>query len=196
MQKTYTKDSVITDFPVGVAGVATVLRTLGADITKGAMEETPQRHLSGLLELTWGMRVPEDVFLKSLATEFDVGYDEMIVVKKIDIVSLCEHHMLPILGRVKIGYIPSSDKVLGLSKLARLAKYYAARPQTQERLTYQIAQGLEKLIPVKGVAVKIKAAHLCMSIRGVKSPNARTVTKTLRGAFMENAATRAEFLGS
>ena len=196
MQSVYTKHSVLDDFPEGVDAAAEILFNLGADTSHGEMEETPQRYLSGLLELTWGLRVPEEEFLKTLPTQFDVGFDEMIIVKDIDLTSLCAHHMLPILGTAKVGYIAAENKVLGLSKLARLVQFYAARPQTQERLTYQIAEGLSKIIPVKGVAVSIEAKHLCMSIRGVKSPNSVTVTRRLTGAFRESQATRAEFIAT
>jgi GTP cyclohydrolase I len=128
-----------------------------------------------------------------LSTVFDEGHDEMVLVRDINLVSLCEHHLLPFYGRAHVGYIPNTQgQITGLSKLARLVDLFARRPQVQERLTTQIAEALETALEPRGVIVVIEAEHLCMSIRGVQKPGAKTITSAVRGQFRASAATRGE----
>ena len=154
-----------------------------------ACTTTPARVARAYAELTAGMRMrPEDV----LTTTFDIGHDEMVLVRDIELWSMCEHHLVPFTGVAHVGYIPAeSGKITGLSKLARLVDLYAKRPQVQERLTTQIADALMQLLDARGVIVVIEAEHLCMTMRGVKKAGARTITSAVRGQ-MHNAATRAE----
>jgi GTP cyclohydrolase IA len=133
-------------------------------------------------------RSAEDV----LTTTFDIGHDEMIMVRDIELWSMCEHHLVPFTGVAHIGYIPGPDgRITGLSKLARLVDVYARRPQVQERLTTQVADSLMQILEARGAIVVIEAEHLCMTMRGVHKPGAKTITSAVRGA-MHNAATRAE----
>jgi GTP cyclohydrolase I len=140
-------------------------------------------------EITSGLRMaPEDV----LTTTFDLGHDEMVLVRDIELWSMCEHHLVPFTGVAHVGYIPAeSGKITGLSKLARLVDVYARRPQVQERLTTQIADALMEILEARGVIVVIEAEHLCMTMRGVKKAGARTITSAVRG-IMHRAATRSE----
>jgi GTP cyclohydrolase I len=124
---------------------------------------------------------------------FNVSYDEMVIVRDIEFYSLCEHHMLPIMGRAHVAYIPDG-KVLGLSKIPRIVDMYARRLQVQERMTRQIADFLSELLEPKGVAVVVEALHLCMSMRGIKKQDARMTTSAMHGGFRTNVATRQEFL--
>ncbi|MDQ1286766.1 MAG: cyclohydrolase [Actinomycetota bacterium] len=131
---------------------------------------------------------PEEV----LTTTFDLGHDEMVLVKDIEVFSCCEHHLVPFHGQAHVGYIPSRNgRITGLSKLARLVDVYARRPQVQERLTTQVADALVDLLSPRGVIVVMECEHLCMSMRGVRKPGARTMTSAVRGA-LRNPATRAE----
>ena len=140
-------------------------------------------------ELTAGLRQsPQDV----LTTTFDLGHDEMVLVRDIELWSMCEHHLVPFTGVAHVGYIPAeSGKITGLSKLARLVDVYAKRPQVQERLTTQVADALMELLDARGVIVVIEAEHLCMTMRGVRKAGARTITSAVRG-IMHQAATRSE----
>ena len=140
-------------------------------------------------ELTAGLRMaPEDV----LSTTFDIGHDEMVLVRDIELWSMCEHHLVPFTGVAHVGYIPAeSGKITGLSKLARLVDVYAKRPQVQERLTTQVADALMRILEARGVIVVIEAEHLCMTMRGVRKAGARTITSAVRGQ-MHHAATRSE----
>ena len=132
---------------------------------------------------------PEDV----LATTFDLGHDELVLVRDIELWSMCEHHLVPFTGVAHVGYIPSrSGKITGLSKLARLVDVYAKRPQVQERLTTQVADALMRVLEPRGVIVVIEAEHLCMTMRGVRKAGARTITSAVRGTMRSNATTRAE----
>jgi GTP cyclohydrolase I len=127
---------------------------------------------------------------------FDVGHDEMIMVRDIDVESLCEHHLLPFAGKAHVAYVPNEDgRITGLSKLARLVDVLAKRPQVQERLTTQIADVLERTLKPRGVFVVIEAEHLCMSMRGVKKPGSVTVTSSVRGVFRSDPRTRSEAMG-
>ncbi len=134
---------------------------------------------------------PEDV----LTTVFDANHDEMIIVKDIEVYSTCEHHLVPFHGVAHVGYIPNvKGEITGLSKIARLVDLFAKRPQVQERLTAQIADAMVEILEPRGVIVVVECEHLCMSMRGVRKPGARTVTSAVRGAFRESDRTRAEAL--
>jgi GTP cyclohydrolase I len=171
------------------AAVRELLIAIGEDPEREGLHETPARVARAYAELTAGLRMePEDV----LTTTFDLGHDEMILVRDIELWSMCEHHLVPFTGVAHVGYIPSeSGKITGLSKLARLVDLYAKRPQVQERLTTQIADSLVEILEARGVIVVIEAEHLCMTMRGVKKAGARTITSAVRG-IMHNAATRSE----
>ena len=150
---------------------------------------TPHRVARAYAELTGGLRqTPEEV----LTTTFDIGHDEMVLVRDIELWSMCEHHLVPFTGVAHVGYIPNeSGKITGLSKLARLVDVFAKRPQVQERLTTQVADALVELLEPRGVIVVIEAEHLCMTMRGVRKAGARTITSAVRG-IMHKPATRAE----
>ncbi|MFF4208493.1 GTP cyclohydrolase I FolE [Streptomyces sp. NPDC001796] len=169
--------------------VRELLIAVGEDPDREGLRETPGRVARAYRELLAGLRQePEDV----LTTTFDLGHDEMVLVKDIEIVSLCEHHLLPFHGVAHIGYIPAeSGKITGLSKLARLVEVFARRPQVQERLTTQIADSLMRILEARGAIVVIEAEHMCMSVRGIRKPGAKTTTSAVRGQ-LRDATTRAE----
>ena len=171
------------------AAVREILEAIGEDPQRDGLLKTPARVAKSYVELASGMRQdPAEI----LSTTFDLGHEELIVVRDIEVHSLCEHHMLPFHGVAHIGYIPGEDgRITGLSKLARLVDMYAKRLQVQERLTSQIADAMTEVLNPSGVLVVIEAEHLCMSMRGVRKPGARTVTSAVRGQ-MRAAATRAE----
>jgi GTP cyclohydrolase I len=183
--------SVVPDFdvPRAEAAVRELLLAVGEDPDRDGLLETPARVARAYAELLGGMRQSaEDV----LTTTFDIGHDEMILVRDIELWSMCEHHLVPFTGVAHIGYIPGPDgRITGLSKLARLVDVYAKRPQVQERLTTQVADSLMEILQARGAIVVIEAEHLCMTMRGVHKPGAKTITSAVRGA-MHNAATRAE----
>lgn len=167
-----------------------ILRRFDEDPTRDGLERTPERMEKALEFLTKGYREnPTEILRGAL---FDVDYDEMVIVKGIEMYSLCEHHMLPFFGRVHIAYIPKG-KVIGLSKMARLVEVFSRRLQVQERLTQQIADAIQEAIAPQGVGVVIEARHLCMMMRGVEKQNSSTVTSAMVGVF-QNHQTRAEFL--
>ncbi|MFF4755147.1 GTP cyclohydrolase I FolE [Streptomyces sp. NPDC002514] len=169
--------------------VRELLIAVGEDPDREGLTETPARVARAYRELLAGLRQePEDV----LTTTFDLGHDEMVLVKDIEIVSLCEHHLLPFHGVAHVGYIPAeTGKITGLSKLARLVEVFARRLQVQERLTTQIADSLVRILEARGVIVVIEAEHMCMSVRGIRKPGARTTTSAVRGQ-LRDATTRAE----
>jgi GTP cyclohydrolase I len=171
------------------AAVRELLIAIGEDPQREGLLETPARVARAYAELTAGLRArPEDV----LTTTFDLGHDEMVLVRDIELWSMCEHHLVPFTGVAHVGYIPSeTGKITGLSKLARLVDVYAKRPQVQERLTTQVADALMQILEARGVIVVIEAEHLCMTMRGIKKAGARTITSAIRGS-MHNAATRQE----
>jgi GTP cyclohydrolase I len=171
------------------AAVRELLIAVGEDPDREGLRETPGRVARAYEELLSGMRVAaEDV----LTTTFDIGHDEMVLVRDIELWSMCEHHLVPFTGVAHIGYIPNEDgRITGLSKLARLVDAYAKRPQVQERLTTQIADSLMKILDARGAIVVIEAEHLCMTMRGVKKPGSKTITSAVRG-IMHAPATRAE----
>ncbi|MET9733557.1 GTP cyclohydrolase I FolE [Streptomyces sp. NPDC006458] len=169
--------------------VRELLIAVGEDPDREGLKETPGRVARAYRELLAGLRQePEDV----LTTTFDLGHDEMVLVKDIEIVSLCEHHLLPFHGVAHVGYIPAeTGKITGLSKLARLVEVFARRPQVQERLTTQIADSLMRILEARGAIVVIEAEHMCMSVRGIRKPGAKTTTSAVRGQ-LRDATTRAE----
>lgn len=167
--------------------VRELLLALGEDPDREGLVDTPARVARAMKENFSGLwQAPEDV----LTTTFDIGHEELVIVRDIEVFSHCEHHLTPFHGVAHIGYIPSG-KITGLSKLARLVDVYAKRPQVQERLTTQIADALVEILNPLGVIVIIDCEHLCMSMRGVKKSQARTTTSAVRGALL-NPATRAE----
>src|SRR5690348_16487162 len=168
-----------------------LLVLLGEDPTREGLRRTPERFEKALRFLTSGYRQDADTILNGAT--FTVCYDEMVVVKDIELYSLCEHHLLPFFGRCHVAYIPKK-KVLGLSKIARLVNMYARRLQIQERLTNQIARAIEEKLNPEGVGVIIEARHLCMVMRGVEKQQSSAVTSAMLGAFRENKQTRDEFL--
>jgi GTP cyclohydrolase I len=171
------------------AAIRELLHAIGEDPSREGLRDTPARVARAYAELTAGLRQsPEDV----LTTTFDIGHDEMVLVRDIELWSMCEHHLVPFTGVAHVGYIPAeSGKITGLSKLARLVDLYAKRPQVQERLTTQVADAMMDLLEARGVIVVIEAEHLCMTMRGVRKAGARTITSAVRG-IMHNAATRSE----
>jgi GTP cyclohydrolase I len=167
-----------------------IIRRYDGDPTREGLEKTPERVGKSMDFLTKGYREdPKEVLHGAL---FDVDYDEMVIVKDIEMYSLCEHHMLPFFGKVHVAYIPDG-KVIGLSKAPRLVEVYARRLQVQERLTRQIAEAVQDAIHPQGVGVVIEARHLCMMMRGVEKQNSSTVTSAMLGVFQKQN-TRAEFL--
>ena len=171
--------------------VRTILRALGEDPDREGLARTPERVAKALAFLTYGYRSD----LKAVINEalFTQDTSSMVIVKDIEVYSMCEHHMLPFFGRCHIGYIPDG-KVFGVSKLARLVDMYARRLQLQERLTEQISQVVMAEVGAKGVGVMIEAKHLCMMMRGVEKQNSTMVTSSVLGVFRDNLATREEFL--
>lgn len=169
--------------------VTELLHAIGEDPTREGLRDTPKRVARALQENFQGLyQDPKDV----LTTTFDIGHDELVIVKDIEVYSHCEHHLTPFHGVAHIGYIPGpSGKVTGLSKLARLVDLYSRRPQVQERLTTQIADAMVEILQPGGVIVIIDCEHLCMSMRGVRKSEARTVTSAVRG-MLRDPATRAE----
>jgi GTP cyclohydrolase I len=169
--------------------VRELLLAIGEDPDREGLLETPARVARAYQEMTSGMRVTAE---EVLTTTFDLGHDEMILVKDIELWSMCEHHLVPFTGNAHVGYIPNENgRITGLSKLARLVDVYARRPQVQERLTTQIADSLMEILEARGCIVVIEAEHLCMTMRGVRKPGSKTVTSAVRGV-MHNAATRSE----
>lgn len=168
-----------------------VLRDLGEDPERDGLRDTPARYARALLDMTSGLGEDPSVHLRTFDSD---GYDEIVVVRDIPVRSLCEHHLLPFIGVAHVAYLPD-NRIVGLSKLARLVDGFARRPQVQERLTMQVARTLaESPVAPKGVAVVIDAEHLCMTMRGVKAPGARTLTSVMLGRFREHAPARAEVL--
>ncbi len=170
--------------------VREILEAVGEDPDREGLLRTPQRVAEMYEEVFAGLA---DDPADHLAVTFAADHDEMIMVKDIPLYSMCEHHLVPFLGRAHVAYIPNANgRITGLSKLARLVESYARRPQVQERLTSQIADEIDEKLAPRGVLVVIEAEHLCMSMRGVQKPGATTVTSAVRGLFRDKAATRAE----
>ena len=170
--------------------VRDILLAIGEDPERDGLRDTPARVSRAFAEQFSGLgQRAEDV----LTTVFDANHDELVLVRDIEVYSTCEHHLVPFFGAAHIGYIPNEKgQITGLSKLARLVDVYARRPQVQERMTTQIADGLMNVLEPRGVLVVIEAEHLCMSMRGVRKPGARTVTSAVRGIIRESQSTRME----
>ncbi|POR33793.1 Uncharacterized protein TPAR_06012 [Tolypocladium paradoxum] len=171
--------------------VRTLLECVGEDPDREGLLDTPSRYAKALLEFTSGYQVNvEDIVNNAL---FHEGHSEMIIVKDIEIHSLCEHHLVPFVGKMHIGYIPS-DTVIGLSKLPRIAEMYARRLQIQERLTKEVAHAIMEILKPQGVAVVMESSHLCMVMRGVRQTSTSTITSCVLGCFERKSKTRNEFL--
>lgn len=171
--------------------VEQLLKELGEDAFREGLERTPDRVEKALRYLTSGYRMKvEDILNGALFVE---EYDEMVVVKDIDVFSLCEHHLIPFFGKCHVAYMPRK-KIVGLSKIPRLVEMYSRRLQVQERLTTQIANTLNEVLQPRGVAVVMEAVHLCMVMRGVEKQNSKAVTSAMLGAFRDRPETRAEFM--
>ena len=178
------------DLPRIERAVREILAAVGEDPDREGLLETPARVARMYAELFSGLRSDPRVHLQKFFTE---KYDEMVLIRNIDFTSMCEHHMLPFIGKAHIGYVPNG-KVVGLSKLARVVEGFSKRPQVQERMTEQIADLLIEELQVKGVAVVIEAHHSCMSIRGVRKPGSVCVTSAMKGLFRSNISSRAEVM--
>ena len=168
-----------------------ILKTVGEDVDREGLLKTPKRAAKAMAFLTQGYGVDPVTLIEG--AKFTEDYKQMIVVKDIEFYSLCEHHILPFFGKVHIAYFPKKN-ITGLSKLVRVVEAYARRLQVQERLTVQIHDCIKKALAPAGVAVVIEASHLCMQMRGVESPNSKTITSEYSGTFMENYKVREEFL--
>lgn len=186
-------DTPGTDRTTAEAGIRALLRLMGEDPARPGLAVTPARVVDAYLEMT---DRPGQV-AQLLARQFDDGPKdgEMVTVRGVEFVSICEHHLLPFTGTATVAYIPAGERIVGLSKLPRLVHHLARRPQVQERLTGQVTAALDEHLDTKGAACRIEATHMCMSLRGVRAAGAAMVTTSLTGRFLENDATRAEFLG-
>jgi GTP cyclohydrolase I len=171
--------------------VREVLRRVGEDPSREGLQPTPARVAESLTALTEGYRLDAKAVLEGAVYEHEA--DEMVVIRDIELYSLCEHHLLPFFGRAHVAYLPAG-RIVGLSKVARVVDVYARRLQVQERLTMEIAGAIEQALRPRGVGVVIEAAHLCMMMRGVAKQNSKTVTSCMLGGFRRDARTRQEFL--
>ncbi len=172
------------------AAVRELLDALGEDVERDGLKDTPARVARMYAEVFSGLHAEPDDLLLPI---FDEQHDELIIVKDIPLASFCEHHLIPWTGTAAVGYLPGADgRITGLSKLARLVDLYARRPSVQERLTAQVADALVDRLDPSGVIVVVEAEHMCMTVRGVHKPGARTVTSAVRGSLQRSAATRAE----
>lgn len=176
--------------PAAVAkAVRDLLAAIGEDPDREGLRDTPDRVARSYAEMFGGLHLTAE---EVLTTTFDIGHEELVLVKDIELYSTCEHHLLPFFGVAHVGYLPSTNgRITGLSKLARLVDVYARRPQVQERLTSQVAESLMRILEPQGAIVVVEAEHMCMSVRGVAKPGAKTVTSAVRGSML-NPATRAE----
>ncbi len=190
----FTKDTLESSgIDVGVAqkAVCELLVALGENPEREGLRRTPERVARMYAELLSGYKADPGAIVNDAL--FQVKYDEMVIVRDIEFYSMCEHHMLPFIGRAHVAYIPNG-KVLGLSKIPRIVDMFSRRLQVQERMTRQIADSIHDLLDPQGVAVVVEALHLCMMMRGVRKHNARMTTSAMHGAFRTNPATRQEFL--
>jgi GTP cyclohydrolase IA len=170
--------------------VREILEAIGEDPDRDGLERTPERVANMYAEIFSGIKDSPD---RHLAVTFEAGHDEMVMVKDIPLYSVCEHHLVPFIGKAHVAYIPGEDgRITGLSKLARLVDSLSKRPQVQERLTTQIADEIDNSLQPRGVLVVLEAEHLCMSMRGVRKPGSLTVTSAVRGQFRDSVATRTE----
>jgi GTP cyclohydrolase I len=172
-------------------GVRLILEGIGEDPDRAGLKDTPERVARMYEEIFSGLKTPTEELLKVIEGE---SHDEIVLLKDIPFYSVCEHHLLPFIGKAHVAYIPSGGKIVGLSELAKSVEVIAKRPQVQERLTTQLADLIIDRIKPKGAMVIIDAEHLCMSMRGVKKPGARTVTSAVRGIFRTKQTTREELL--
>ncbi len=172
-------------------GMRLILEGIGEDPDRPGLVETPERYARMCQEIFGGLEEDPAPLMKAVPGE---SHDEMVIMKKLPLYSVCEHHLLPFIGEACIAYIPDQGKIVGLSKLARVLEILSKRPQIQERLTTQIADLVNKTLKPMGVMVVIEAEHLCMSMRGVKRPHTKVVTSALRGVFRQNRVTRQEAL--
>ena len=172
-------------------GVRLILEGIGEDPQRPGIKDTPRRIADLYEEIFSGLQTPTEEILRPIEGE---SHDEMVILKDIPFYSVCEHHLLPFIGKAHIAYVPSGGKIVGLSKLARAMEIFAKRPQVQERLTAQLADLIMEKLKPKGAMVIIDAEHLCLSMRGIKKPNARTLTSAVRGIFRTKESTRIEFL--
>ena len=169
--------------------VKEILLAIGEDVTRHDIKDTPKRVAEMYEEILGGTKVNPE---KELEVVFEKDHDEIVLLKGIPLYSICEHHLLPFIGKAHVAYIPSNNKVTGLSKLVRVVDTLSKRLQVQERLTTDIAEIIMRKLSPKGVLVIIEAEHLCMSMRGVKKPGVLTITSAVRGVFRQNEKTRAE----
>ena len=187
-----TKEAAVIDRNKIEAAALALINAIGDDPLREGLRDTPKRIAEMYAELFSGLVMDASA---ELSTGFEVGHHEMVILRDIPFYSMCEHHMLPFYGLVHVGYIPNNEgRVVGISKIARAVDVFARRLQLQERLTTQIADAILESLRPSGVAVVIKAEHLCMTMRGIKKPGSNVVTSATRGLFRSRAATRAEFL--
>jgi GTP cyclohydrolase I len=179
------------DLAASEQAVASLLRAIGEKTDREGLRNTPRRVSRMYAELLSGYQTDPEKIVNGAV--FNISYDEMVIVRDIEFYSLCEHHMLPFIGRAHVAYMPAG-KVIGLSKIPRIVDLFARRLQVQERMTRQIADELQKLVVPRGVAVVVEALHLCMMMRGVRKHDARMTTSAMHGAFRSNMATRQEFM--
>ena len=172
-----------------VQAIRDLLLAIGENPDRDGLRDTPERVARSYAEVFGGLRLTAE---EVLTTTFDLGHDELVLVKDIELYSTCEHHLLPFFGVAHVGYLPNeSGRITGLSKLARLVDVFARRPQVQERLTSQVADSLMRILEPRGAIVVVEAEHMCMAVRGVRKPGSKTVTSAVRGSLL-HPATRAE----
>jgi len=186
-----TKGGAVMDLKKIEKGVRLILEGIGEDLERPGIKDTPQRVARMYEEIFAGLKTPSEEILNYIEGE---SHDEMVLLKDIPFYSVCEHHLLPFVGKAHVAYIPSGGKIVGLSELVKAVEILAKRPQVQERLTTQLADLIMERLKPKGAMVIIDAEHLCMSMRGVKKPGSRTVTSAVRGIFRTKQSTREELL--